>query len=288
MKIPLTVHDTNEYIKNFKEMTKGTGRLMLFAGDQRIEHLNKDFYGKGIHPDDSSPAHLFNIAHHAKVGAFATQLGLISKYGMHYDKTNYLVKLNSKTDLIPKKQMDPYSELLVDVKQVVEFKKMTRLKIVGIGYTIYLGSEFEADMLRTASQVILEAHKEGLVTVIWIYPRGEAIKNEKDPKLAADAAALACCLGADFVKITYPGNKKAMANSVVAAGRTGVLCAGGSTTDKKKFLKTLKDQIDAGARGNATGRNIHQKSLKEAIKLCNAIYSITVERKSLKEAYNLL
>ena len=47
-----------------------------------------------------------------------------------------------------------------------------------------------------------------------------------------------------------------------------------------KFLQTLKDQIEAGAGGNATGRNIHQKSLKEAIKMCNAIYKITIEGKS--------
>ena len=33
------------YEENFQTMTKGTGRLMLFAGDQKVEHLNDDFYG---------------------------------------------------------------------------------------------------------------------------------------------------------------------------------------------------------------------------------------------------
>ena len=37
-----------EYIDNYLKATRGTGRLMLFACDQKIEHLNKDFYGEGI------------------------------------------------------------------------------------------------------------------------------------------------------------------------------------------------------------------------------------------------
>jgi DhnA family fructose-bisphosphate aldolase class Ia len=53
----------------------------------------------------------------------------------------------------------------------------------------------------------------------------------------------------------------------------------------KAFLQRLHDQIFiSGASGNATGRNIHQKSLDEAIKMCNAIYDITVEGKSVDEA----
>ena len=36
------------YIENYMKATRGTGRLMLFACDQKIEHLNKDFYGEGI------------------------------------------------------------------------------------------------------------------------------------------------------------------------------------------------------------------------------------------------
>ena len=38
----------SEYKNNLNKLTKNTGKLMLFAGDQKIEHLNKDFYGKGI------------------------------------------------------------------------------------------------------------------------------------------------------------------------------------------------------------------------------------------------
>src|SRR5512138_3147505 len=102
-------------------MTRGSGRLMLFAGDQKVEHLNDDFYGPGIDPQDNSPEHMFQIADGAKIGVFATQLGLIARYGMDYPDVPYLVKLNSKTNLVKTAQQDPLSAALWTVKQVVKF-----------------------------------------------------------------------------------------------------------------------------------------------------------------------
>jgi len=78
------------YVENFLKMTRNSGRLMLFAGDQKVEHLNDDFYGEGIHPDDSRPDHLFEIASRANIGVFATQLGLIARYGADYPNVPYL------------------------------------------------------------------------------------------------------------------------------------------------------------------------------------------------------
>ena len=280
-----------EYIKNYLELTKNTGRLMLFAGDQKIEHLNDDFYGGGISKDDASPEHLFKIASNSKIGAFATQLGLIARYGMDYRDVNYIVKINSKTNLVKTSQKDPISKALVDINDVVEFKYNSGLNILGVGYTIYLGSEFEHEMLSEASKIIYESHKNGLITILWIYPRGKAVKNEKDPHLIAGAAGVGACLGADFVKVNYPNCEnpaEAFKEAVLAAGRTKVVCAGGSSTDPKTFLQRLYEQIHiSGASGNATGRNIHQKSYEEAVRMCNAIYAITVENKTVEEALKI-
>ena len=49
----------DEYIENYLKATRGTGRLMLFACDQKIEHLNKDFYGEGIDIADAELWHYF-------------------------------------------------------------------------------------------------------------------------------------------------------------------------------------------------------------------------------------
>lgn len=282
-----------EYIDNYMAITKGTGRLMLFAGDQKVEHLNKDFYGEGIAEDDADPKHLFEIASNAEIGVFATQIGLVSTYGPKYPNVNYLIKLNSKTNLVKKDQMDPFSNQWLSVDKVAEFKKNSGLNVVAVGYTIYLGSEFEHEMLEQAANIVYDAHKNGLVVVLWIYPRGQAVSDEKDPHLIAGATGVGACLGADFVKVNYPKKEGAesaeiMNEAVVAGGLTKVVCAGGSSTDVRKFLQRLHDQIYiSGAWGNATGRNIHQKPLKEAVAMCNAISAITLHGHSVDEAMSV-
>lgn len=289
--VPKAMHDT--YAKNFMEITKDSGRLMLFAGDQKVEHLNDDFFGDGVPEDDADPEHLFRIAAQAKIGVFATQLGLIARYGMNYRDIPYLVKINSKTNLVETEQADPFSNLWYDVDQVAEFKENSELNILGVGYTIYLGSEFEAEMLVQAAQIIYDAHQHGMVSVLWIYPRGKAVKDEKDPHLIAGATGVGACLGSDFVKVNYPKKEGAKSaeifkEAVKAAGRTRVVCAGGTSDEAEAFLKKLYDQIHiSGAQGNATGRNIHQKSLDEAVRMCNAVYAITVEDASVEDAMKI-
>jgi len=289
--VPFAAVDT--FIANYQRVTRGTGRLMLFAGDQKVEHLNDDFFGENIHEDDATPLHLFRIASDGKVGVFATQYGLIVRYGMDFPDIPYLVKLNSKTHLVKTSQHDPYSPLLVSVDDVVDLRDRTGLAIVGVGYTIYIGSEYESEMMREAQQVILDAHRNGLLVVLWIYPRGAAVKDEKDPHLIAGAAGVAAALGADYVKVNAPkkegeNSSDLLKEAVHAAGRTKVVCAGGSSIDEKKFLTELYDQIHTGgAAGNATGRNIHQKGLDAAVRFTNAIFAITIEGASVDEAWKI-
>jgi fructose-bisphosphate aldolase/6-deoxy-5-ketofructose 1-phosphate synthase len=281
------------YTKNLEQITKGTGRLFLFAGDQKVEHLNSDFVGEGISPEDATPEHLFNIASKAKIGAFAAQLGLIAKYGADFQHVPFIVKLNSKSDLIKTNQKDPYSATWTSVEDVVRFKQSSNLQITGVGYTIYPGSEYESQMFAEAAKLIFEAHQHGLVTVIWAYPRGKAVVNEKDPHLVAGVAGIVASMGADFVKVNPPhadnvSSAEMLKEAVLAAGRTKVICAGGGSMGVKQFLQTLHDQIHiAGCAGNATGRNIHQKSLDEAVRFCSAIYAVTVEDKTVDEAMEI-
>ncbi len=270
------------YIDNYMVATRGTGRLMLFACDQKIEHLNKDFYGEGIDIADGDPEHLFQIAHQGTIGVMAAQRGLVAQYANDYPEINYLVKMNSKTNLVKTDQQDPYSPQLYDLEAVLAMRE-AGVNIVGLGYTIYLGSEYEAQMMAEAGELIAEAHAEGLLVVLWIYPRGKAVKEEKDGDLIAGAAGVALCLGADFVKVNPPAatdektSAELLAIASRASGRTGLVCAGGSKQDAREFLSSLYDQIHVGgACGNATGRNIHMRSLDEAVRLTKAISAITL------------
>jgi len=295
IEVPADVPESSKgvYIENLKRITHGSGKLMLFAGDQKIEHLNDDFFGDGIAGDDASPEHLFLIAKEGRIGVFATQLGLIAKYGKDYSDIPYLVKLNSKTHLVKTAQKDPVSPQLYSIDQIVRFRDQSGLSIAGVGYTIYLGSEYEDRMISEAAQIIFEAHQHGLIVVLWIYPRGQAVKDEKDPHLIAGAAGVASALGADFVKVNAPkkdGDSSAelLKEAVAAAGRTKVVCAGGSSVSGEGFLKQLYDQIHTGgASGNATGRNIHQKTLDEAVRMCNAISAITIDNADIGTALKI-
>ena len=253
VRVPVDVpaESRETYIDNYMAATRGTGRLMLFACDQKIEHLNKDFYGEGIHPEDLDPEHLFQIGAQGVCGVLAGQRGLIAQYAADYPEVNYLVKMNSKTNLVKTSQADPYSAQLHDLQAVMDMRA-NGCNIVGLGYTIYLGSEYESNMLSEAGQLIAEAHAEGLLVVLWIYPRGKAVTAEKDPDLIAGAAGVALCLGADFVKVNPPtdGNGKTSAENLAiasaAAGRCGLVCAGGSKADPEAFLTQLHDQIHIG------------------------------------------
>ena len=278
------------YIDNYLKATQGTGRLMLFACDQKIEHLNKDFYGEGIDISDAEPEHLFQIGSGATIGVLAGQRGLVARYAPDYPEINYLIKMNSKTNLVKTSQDDPYSPQLHDLEAVLAMRE-AGVNIVGLGYTIYLGSEYESTMMAEAGELIAEAHAQGLIVVLWIYPRGKAVTAEKDPALIAGAAGVALCLGADFVKVNPPeaSEDKTSAENLkvasMAAGRTGLVCAGGSKADASVFLSQLYDQIHVGgACGNATGRNIHMRSTEEAIRLCNAISAITLGDYEVEDA----
>jgi fructose-bisphosphate aldolase, class I len=283
-----------QFLKNFHIATGGSGRLMLFAGDQKVEHLNHDFYGKDISPDDNDPEHLFKIASLANIGVFAAQFGLISRYARDYPDIFYLVKLNSRTNIVPYDEADPYSKAWTEVKDVVHLKQNCNLNILGVGYTVYLGSRYEHEMLSQAAKIVHEAHQNGMIAVLWIYPKGKHITDEHDADLIAGAAGVGAALGADFVKLKVPYSNgvfdpQLLPRITQAAGKTGVLCEGGDKINEVKFLKELHAQIHTGnSRGNGTGRNIHQRPLHEAIKMANAIYAITANNSSVDEAVKIL
>ena len=299
--VPADVPDEliETYIDNMDAATCGTGRMNLFACDQKIEHLNDDFYDGGdeIPLSSNDPEHLFKIgkiAHEqGTIGVLAGQLGLISHYARDYPDLPYLVKLNSKSHLVKTSQRDPISQALWDMDDVSSLLH-NGINVVGIGYTIYIGSEYEHDMMTEASQFIRQAHEMGMIAVVWMYPRGQAVSNEKDPQLISGAAGVAACIGADFAKVNYPSAFEGMTKpeslrvAVEAAGRCGIICSGGGSLHPKEFLGRLVDQMQiSGCRGAATGRNIHQKNTEEAVRMTAACKAVICDGASLEEALSI-
>jgi len=293
--IPEKKHAT--FIKNYNAITRQTGRLFLFSCDHKIEHLNDDFYGPTINTQTLHPEHLFRIASQGNIGAMATHLGLIARYAKQYNSINYIVKLNAKTNLIPTEQQDPKNALLWTISDVINFQQYNpEIAITGIGITIYLGSEYETEQLAQAAHIITQAHNEGLVTIIWMYPRGKALNDRTfNPNLIAGAAGIALSLGADFIKLKTPQNTSLLTATEnlkiasAAAGNTKIICSGGKTINPQDYLAEIYDQIHTGdTAGTATGRNIFQRSLNESIALTQAISSIIYDNGDLKTSISLL
>ncbi len=284
-------HREKEFAINYTAITQDTANLFLFACDHKLEHLNADFYGQGITTQAMHPEHLFRIAQAGRIGAMAAPLGLIARYARQYTGINFIAKLTAKTNLNTEK--DPYSGPLWQVADAVTLQEQ-KVPLRGIGITVYLGSEYEAAMLSAAAEAIFHAHQSGLVAILWAYPRGSAVVNERDADLIAGAAGVATSLGADFVKVQPPQKTAAQTSAqllqiaTAAAGNTKLICSGGTFLEAHHFLHELYEQLHTGgAQGCATGRTIFQRPLPQAVALTNAIADLLYENGSAESAIDL-
>jgi class I fructose-bisphosphate aldolase len=246
------------------------GKGMLLAYDQGFEHgPSTDFNDKNIDPN-----HILDIAVRGEFTGIVLHKGIAEKY--YNGKVPLIVKLNGKTNL-PKGE--PISTQICSVEQAIS------LGAKGVGYTIYLGSAHESVMLQEFGEIQEEAHEEGLPAIAWVYPRGEAVKNDTAPEIVAYAARAGLEIGADAVKIKYTGAPDTFQWAVKAAGATKVFMSGGpkAPTDET-FLSQVKGAMDAGATGLAVGRNVwqHQEPLKMASALKEIIFSGGAIQKALQ------
>jgi class I fructose-bisphosphate aldolase len=161
-----------------------------------------------------------------------------------------VLKLNGRTNIVPKDEI--YSSPVASVKEAAA------LGADAIGYTLYVGSPREADMFRDFGAISAEADDYGLPCVVWAYPRGKYVKDEKSVESVSYAARVALELGADIVKVNYTGSVDGFGKVVAAAGRTKVISAGGSKQTDEQFLAKVKEVLAAGGVGMAVGRNVWQ------------------------------
>ncbi|MEM4330720.1 MAG: fructose-bisphosphate aldolase, partial [Candidatus Pacearchaeota archaeon] len=186
--------------------------------------------------------------------------GIVEKY-IYNLKVPLILKLNGKTNLF---KGEPIS------RQICSVERAKELGAVGVGYTIYLGSEYEREMLMEFGRIQEEAHKKGLFVIAWMYPRGKSIKKVTPP-LVEYAARVGLEIGADFVKIPFT-NKEHFKRVVKVAGKCKVLALGGEKKELKQFLREVKEIKEAGACGLAVGRNVWQND--EPLKVVSEIKRI--------------
>lgn len=160
-----------------------------------------------------------------------------------------ILKLNGKTNLV---KGDPISTQLAEVKEAI------KLGASAVGYTIYLGSIHEPEMLKEFEKIQREAHEKKLPVIAWIYPRGKGVIGKSSRELMAYAARMGLEIGADIIKIQYNGSPKDLKWAVKSAGETKIVIAGGVKKSEKELLQQVKDIMDSGCIGLAIGRNIWQ------------------------------
>ncbi|RLG18586.1 fructose-bisphosphate aldolase [Candidatus Micrarchaeota archaeon] len=234
-----------DFEKRFGKICRD-GKLMLCAMDQGMEHGPRDFNETNINPD-----YVFEIADKGKFTGMVVQKGVAYKYDYaNRYKTPLVLKLNGRTELLPRE--DVYSAPLATVKDAV------KLGADAVGYTIYVGSPREAEMFREFAEIHSEAMEYGMPTIIWAYPRGKYVPDEKKPEVIAYAARVALELGADVTKVNYTGSSESFKTVVRAAQKTKVISSGGSKLSDEQFIEKAKEVMNAGAAGFAVGRNVWQ------------------------------
>lgn len=222
------------------------GKMFFLAYDQGLEHGPSDF-----NDENMDPSFILKIGLDGGYNAVIFQKGITEKYYLHelWKKIPLILKLNGKTNLT---EGEPYSPQLCSVDEALQ------LGAKAVGYTIYVGSEYEAKMFSEFSKIEQEAHGQGLPVMAWMYPRGRSTEGKDKTELTSYAARIGLELGADIVKIQYPGSVESLKKAVESAGRTKVVVSGGKKETEEEFIKTVQDVMRAGAAGLAVGRNVWQ------------------------------
>lgn len=242
------------------------GKSMLLAYDQGFEHgPSVDFNEKNV-----DPSYVMDIAAKGGFNGIVFQKGLAEKY---YDRRVPLIlKVNARASIA---KGEPNS------KQNCSVEYATSLGAKAVGYTIYLGSQFDGEMFQEFGKIQEQAHERGMAAIAWVYPRGSAVQNDTTKEIVAYASRVGLELGADAVKIKYTGDPQSFSWAVKSAGKAHVYMSGGpkAPTDQD-FLNQVRGVMQAGATGLAVGRNVWQH--ENPIQMANYLRQIIFERKTVE------
>lgn len=236
------------------------GRALFLAYDQGLEHGPTDFNDENVDPN-----FIIDIAKKGKFTGVVFQKGIAEKYEKEIRKSKVplIVKLNGKTNLF---KGEPIARQLCTVDEAI------KLGAKAVGYTIYIGSDYEDEMLQEFEGIQRQAHEKGLPVIAWIYPRGKSVEGKSEKELMAYAARTGLEIGADIIKIRYDGNLEDLKWAVKSAARTRVVIAGGAKSEEQAFLNQVQEIMDSGAIGLAIGRNVWQHS--KPLEITNKIKKI--------------
>src|ERR671937_1833396 len=175
----------------------GTGRFVILPVDQGFEHGPARSFA--ANPAGYDPRYHFQLAIESGCSAYAAPLGFLEAGAREFaGQVPLILKVNNHDVLLEEK--DPLQAVTGSVHDAL------RLGCVAIGFTIYPGSEHRLSMYEQIRAMAEEAKANGLVVVIWSYPRGSGLSKEGETAtdVTAYAAHIAAQLGAHIIKVKLP------------------------------------------------------------------------------------
>ncbi|GGD26833.1 class I fructose-bisphosphate aldolase [Aureimonas glaciei] len=267
----------------------GTGRVVILPVDQGFEHGPARSFAPN--PAAYDPHYLYELAIEAGVSGYAAPLGLLEQGADTFaGEVPLILKMNSGNSLASGSNDQAVTGTVEDAM---------RLGCVGVGFTIYPGSDSAYDMLEELREISLKAKSRGLMTVVWSYPRGGKVTKDGETGLdiIAYAAHVAALMGATIIKVKLPTEhidldaakssyeKHAILAADAAdrvrhimqasfAGKRLVVFSGGAAKTREELLDEVRGIRDGGGNGSIIGRNSFQRPKAEALSLLNEVMDI--------------
>jgi fructose-bisphosphate aldolase, class I len=281
-----------------------TGYVSILPVDQGIEHSAGASFAPN--PDYFDPENIVKLAIAGGCNGVASTLGVLGACARKYaHKIPFILKINHNEFL---SYPNTYDQILfASVKQAFD------MGCIGVGATIYFGSEESKRQLQEVTHAFQQAHELGMCTILWCYLRNPAFKTkEKDYHFAADLTGQGNHLGvtieADIIKQKLPTNnggfealkfgkmhpdmytklcsdhpidltRYQVANCYM--GRCGLINSGGESKgagDLAEAVKTAVINKRAGGTGLISGRKAFQKPLKDGVALLNAVQDVYLSK----------
>lgn len=261
----------------------GTGNLVILPVDQGFEHGPEKSFAKNHEAYD--PHYHFQLAIDAGLNAFAAPIGMLQAGASEFaGRIPLILKVNHSNSL---------NKSSLDQAIIASVETALQLGCIGLGFTLYPGSDNYLEMLEELSFLAEECRKFGLLVVVWSYARGTELN--KDDETAMDvisyAAHMACLAGAHIVKVKLPSvyvkdkeikydnleNLTERVKYIVRScfnGKRLVVFSGGATKNDEELFKEVKAIKLGRGTGSIIGRNGFQRKKEEALKMFKKIIEI--------------
>ncbi len=153
---------------------------------------------------------------------------------------------------------------------------------------LYLHHSNEAGICREAAELIGESLETDIPVILESLPFGIGRSDDYTVENIAFAVRAAAEIGADVVKTAFPtGGSVDDFKSIIDACFVPVIVLGGAALgDDETLLTTVKNSIDAGAKGIAIGRNVWQHP--QPTKIASALRAIVHEEESVACALKII